>query len=338
MTKVTTRLAEIGEFGLIQTLARGLSQPGKEVVLGIGDDAAAVDIGEGRYLLATCDIQIENIHFTRHWFTPEQIGWKAAAVNLSDIAAMGGTPRYALVSLAATPDFESDFLVQVYEGLDACLSRFGACIIGGNTSRTDAGLILDVTLLGEVVCNRMLTRNGAAPGEVLLVTGSLGGSRAGLMLLSGQVHVSDESIREEALIRHRRPFPRIEEARIIAARGGTACMDISDGLLGDVRHLAKSSGIRVVINRDQLPISSAAAGVATALGTDPSELALQGGEDFELLFSLPRARVDALQMELLEKTGTQTTEIGWIEAGEGVFVTQKNSEMKSTNGGFDHFS
>ena len=338
MTKMTTRLTEIGEFGLIQTLARGLSQPGKDVVLGIGDDAAAVAIGEGRYLLATCDIQIENIHFTRHGFTPEQIGWKAAAVNLSDIAAMGGTPRYALVSLAAPPDFESDYLVQVYEGLGACLSRFGACIIGGNTSRIDTGLMLDVTLLGEVASDRMLTRKGAAPGEVLMVTGTLGGSRAGLMLLSNEARASDQSVREEALIRHRRPLPRIEEARIIAAHGGTACLDISDGLLGDVGHLAKSSGVRVVINRDQLPISNAAVGVATAVGMDPSELALQGGEDFELLFSIPKAQVDALKTEVNEKTGTPLTEIGRIEAGTGVFLTQKDGEMKNTNGGFDHFS
>ncbi len=337
VTNSRETLAEIGEFGLIRKLASKLPGHAPEVLLGIGDDAAVVDIDGGRYLLATCDIQIENIHFTRHGFTPEQIGWKAAAVNLSDIAAMGGIPRYALVSLAVPPKMTPDYLVQVYAGLGDCLSRFGACVIGGNTSKSTEGLIVDVTLLGETDAAHLLTRKGAAVGDVLCVTGALGASRAGLMLISSDGISVGDSVRAAALDRHRMPQPRIGEARIAATHGVSACMDVSDGLLGDAQRLAEASGVKVVIDISRVPVDDTVRSLADALGGDPEDIALHGGEDFELLLTISADRVDSLKAELERKTGTPLTAIGRIEKGEGAALSQKSRSGANNDGGFDHF-
>lgn len=337
MANFANALAQIGEFGLIRALAEHLPPCGDDVVLGIGDDAAAVDIGNDRYLLATCDIQIENIHFTIQGFTPEQIGWKAAAVNLSDIAAMGGTPRYALISIASPQEMKADFLVQVYRGLGECLSQWGVCVIGGNTARANEGLLLDVTLLGEVEKTRMLTRRGAKPGEVVCVTGDLGGSRAGLKMLSdSELSVSD-SARQEAFSRHRLPMPRLKEAQLLSAAGVTACMDISDGLVGDAQRLAEASGVKIVVDINRLPIAACVREVAAATGADPRHFALQGGEDFELLFSVPRERFDALKGEMVEKTGTPVTVVGDISTGKGISIIQSDGKEVVFENGFDHF-
>ena len=329
-------LLKIGEFGLIRRLVERLPVGGTEIYLGIGDDAAAVDLGGGRLMLATCDIQIEDIHFTIAGFSPEQIGEKAAAVNLSDIAAMGGRPLYALVSIAVPQRMDASYIDRVYGGLGECLARWGAAVIGGNTAKSNDGLIIDMTLLGETEHSRLLTRRGAAPGDVVCVTGDLGASRAGLALLSDERLSVEASARAEALRRHRTPTPRLSEASVLADLGVSACMDVSDGLAGDTVRLAEQSGVCVTLCLNDVPAAPCATAVADALGLSPRTFALEGGEDFELLFTVTRERIDEISREIRSKTGTQITIIGEVTEGEGGWLTSPGGKV-SLEQGFDHF-
>jgi thiamine-monophosphate kinase len=333
-------LSQIGEFGLIAGLASRLPKPGPEVFLGIGDDAAALDLGNGRLLLATCDIQMENVHFTMNGFTPEQIGMKAAAVNLSDIAAMGGEPKFALVSIALPSSTEEDFVFRLYEGLSRSLSKWNTVVIGGNTSSSSGGLVIDITLLGEVQKSKMLTRRGARPGDALLVTGDLGASRLGLMIILSnyQKRGLSEGAIQEALARHRTPMPRLAEIQAVAGLGAlSSCIDISDGLLGDAAHLSLQSGIQVVIEQERVPISACVREAALIGMAAPVETAFQGGEDFELLFTAPKHLKEEIIGAISRDTGTRVTEIGEICEGEGVVVRQKDGTLVNAGRGFDHF-
>ena len=329
-------LLKVGEFDLIRRLSERLPLGGAEIYLGIGDDAAAVDLGNGRLLLATSDIQIEDIHFTSSGFSPEQIGEKAAAVNLSDIAAMGGRPLYALVSIAVPQRLDAAYIERVYRGLGTCLHHWGASVIGGNTAASKEGLIIDVTLLGETDRSRLLTRRGAKPGDVLCITGDLGASRAGLALLSDKSLSLEPEGRAEALRRHRTPTPRLPESAVLAEMGVSACMDVSDGVAGDAARLAEQSGVHITLRMDDIPVSDAARSTAGALGLDPRRFALEGGEDFELLFALPPSRFTEISREVRSKTGTRITIIGEVADGAGVWLTSSEGTLPLESG-FDHF-
>ena len=212
-------IKKLGEFGLISRLIDGSASPNQQIVRGIGDDAAVLQPTEDQLLLATCDVQIEGIHFVLDGFTKEQIGRRAAAVNLSDIAAMGGTPTFALISLAVPPQTEAAFLEGVYAGLRAGFDEWGAHIVGGNTARLDERLVIDVHLLGEVPPDKLLLRNGAKPGDLLCVTGTLGASQAGLRLLKSTKISVDEPTRDHALAVYRTPIPAFRRADASAHRG-----------------------------------------------------------------------------------------------------------------------
>ncbi|MDD5309407.1 MAG: thiamine-phosphate kinase [Deltaproteobacteria bacterium] len=330
-------VSRIGEFELIARLTRGLP-PGKGVVLGVGDDAAALEIAPDRLLLATCDIQVEGVHFVIGAISPAQIGRRAAAVNLSDIAAMGGVPTFALASLAVPRTAPVELLDGVYEGLVAALREAGAELVGGNTSHLPERMALDVFLLGEVERASLLTRCGARDGDAICVTGSLGGSAAGLRLVLDSGLACDARMREEALERHFAPVPRLREGRFLGLSGlATACIDVSDGLIGDVEHLAEASGLAAFIDADAVPIAPCARAVGAATGGDPLSLALKGGEDYELAFTAPRARASELAAAVARETGTPVAIVGEMRAGEAkVHVTQDGREI-ALRGGFTHF-
>jgi thiamine-monophosphate kinase len=331
---------KLGEFDLIARLTGALGPHGPGVVLGVGDDTAVLRIKKDRVLLATCDVQIEGIHFTRDAFSPRQIGRRVAAVNLSDIAAMGGTPTFAIVSLAVPAQTDPDLLDGVYEGLNSALREWGAEIVGGNTSELPERIAIDVTLLGDVPEDKVLTRAGAKSGDLLCVTGFLGASAAGLALLArDRLPNLDDVSRTAAMGAHLEPTPRVEEGRFLGSTGKvTACIDISDGLYGDASHIAVESGVTVCIDADRIPIAEAARGVAASVGADALQLALCGGEDYELLFTVPPAAADDLFAELAKVTNTRSTVIGGIKKGSAeVKVTQKGRPVPIAAGGFDHF-
>lgn len=290
------RLADSGEFEFIARLTRQLpTRP--DIVLGIGDDAALLAPPPGALLVATCDSQVEGRHFVRGIASPEEIGHKALAVNLSDVAAMGARPLWALVSLMLPPSLDAAILHGIYAGLRALASRYDVALVGGNVSATDGPLVIDVTLLGAVARESALRRDGGQPGDALLVTGSLGAAAAGLRALilePGRAPVAPDALARarQALVA---PEPRVRAGLALAATGAVSAMlDLSDGLASDLRHLCERSDTGVEVVATAVPIDPAASIIATAYGCDPLALALNGGEDYELLFSAPPARVEAI--------------------------------------------
>jgi len=333
------KIGDLGEFGWIRRIERAIGRTGEGVLCGIGDDAALLDVGGDTALVATCDCQIEGVHFRPAWIEPEQLGRRAAAVNLSDLAAMGAVPRWALASLAAPPEAEVERLDRIFEGLASELAREGAALVGGNTARSRDGLIVDLFLLGVVERDRALTRGGAQQGDAVCVTGELGGSGAGLLLLESPESGCDPDARVRAITRHLAPRARIAEGRSLAGSGLVhACIDVSDGLLADAGHLAERSGVSIRIAAEQVPVAAEAAAVARATGRDPLELALAGGEDFELLFTVGESDVDRIIQLLREAHGAAVHRIGTVASGEpGVLVERDGERIDVEGRGFDHF-
>ncbi len=335
------RLSDIGgEFGLIGRLRStyaGASGDGLAVAL--GDDAAVLDIPEGRQVIVTTDLLMEDVHFRREWSDPYSIGWKAAAVNLSDIAAMGADPTFTFVSLALTPEDTVESLERLYDGLSDCLNRYGARLAGGDTNATPNGLAINVTQLGTVPSGTGLTRSGAKPGDILLVTGTLGDSAAGLALLTALGPVKAEKISRDLVTVHRRPQPRVVAARAARETGFVhAAMDISDGLAGDVPKLCAASGIGARIQAGELPVSSALTAAAEHLDKPAWEFALAGGEDFELLLAVAPGHVDAVRAAVAA-TGTPLTPIGEVLRSGLHFVAPDGSgDVPAAGLGWDHFA
>ncbi len=333
------RIRDIGEFGLIDRIARALPAPGEGVVVGIGDDVAVLRTDGTRHILATCDIQVEGVHFLRDKISPYQLGRKVVAINVSDIAAMGGLPHYLLVSLVLPKETEVEFVDGLYEGMREECTRWGAEIVGGNMAHSPDGVIVDIFLLGEVEPEHLLRRSGARVGDRVLVTGTLGDSAAGLALLLHPETVCPDAYRDFVLRRHLTPTPRLREGRAIARSGmATAAIDVSDGLASDIGHICEMSGVGVRIRADALPISEAARAVAGAVGGDSLEWALFGGEDYELLFTAPADRAGALARWVQEETGTPIAVIGEITpAQEGITLVRADGIAPLRKGGWDHF-
>jgi thiamine-monophosphate kinase len=333
------KTGELGEFELIEALTRGVADGGPDVVCGVGDDAAVLRAGGGRLLLTTCDAQIEDVHFARGAISPEQLGRRLVQVNLSDVAAMGGKPRFALASLAAPADCDTGWLERVFDGLAAALEAAGATLVGGNTARLPERTALHLFLIGEVEEQRLLRRSGARPGDLLCVTGALGGPAAGLLLLEDESIACEPRARERALERHLRPTARLAAGRVLGkAAGARSCIDVSDGLVADARHLAASSGVAISIDAGAVPLAECASAVALASGRDPLELALGGGEEYELLFTVDPAAAEQLLDDLLEHAATNATVIGAVAPGSGeVTVLRDGRPLAIRADGFDHF-
>ncbi|MDQ1255793.1 MAG: Thiamine-monophosphate kinase [Candidatus Hydrogenedentes bacterium] len=294
---------ELGEFGLIERVAR-LCPGHPSVIEGIGDDCAVVRTGN-RVILLSCDLSIENVHFRRATATPEDIGWKAAASALSDIAAMGGQPLCCLVALACPADTDAAYIESVGQGIADAVSDCGAALVGGDTTQSMEGIVLDVTVVGEPVEGRYLLRKGARPDDVLGVTGRLGLASAGL-------HALTHGFDAPALARaHRHPVPRIAEGQWLCRRGDAhALIDISDGLVQDAGHLAGAAGLGIDIAPEALPIAPELAAYCAAHGLDPLEFILSGGEDYELAVALapddePDARITVVGRFTDEWTGVR---------------------------------
>ncbi len=305
-----------GEFELIARLTQNLRSH-EHAVLGVGDDCAILDLGGDEWLLMTCDSQVEGVHFTLQTSSPLQIGHKALAVNLSDIAAMGGRPRYALVSLILPSQLPIETLDGIYVGLREEAEQYGTAIVGGNIAGAGDSkqLVIDITLLGSVKRGQALTRAGAHVGDTLCVTGCLGDSAAGLYTL---LHPDPRYPQEPLAIvqaRQRTPQPRIREGQILSRFGPevvTAMLDISDGLSGDLRHLCERSHVGVLVDLARLPLSPAIRSVAAIAGRDPLYWAIHGGEDYELLFTVSPGHEQAVIDAIQSTTGTIVTTIGTL--------------------------
>ncbi len=331
-------IGALGEFGLIARITAGLPvRP--DVLVGVGDDCAVLEVGGAEVLLATCDAQLDGQHFLRRVATPEQIGRRALAVNLSDIASMGGTPRFALVSLLLSPDLPVSLLDGIYAGLREEAACYGVSIAGGNIAAAPDLFGIDITVLGQAPREQVLLRRGARPGDALLVTGTLGEAAAGLHLLLHPELVVPESIASPLKAAQLTPVPRVPEGRVLARLGVvTAMLDISDGLAADLGHLCAQSQVGARIDQAALPISVATQEAARLAGQAALEWALSGGEDYQLLFTAPPDAVPRLQKLLWLTTGTLVTAIGAILPPEaGMLLQAPDGTMQRLPArGWDH--
>jgi thiamine-monophosphate kinase len=339
---VTPSVREVGELALIRSF-RQRATADSGVLVGIGDDTAVLEITPGAVLLATTDLLVEDIHFRRLTASPYDIGWKAVAVNLSDIAAMGGTPRWALVALALPDSAEVDAVDACYRGMLDAARPHVVSIVGGDTSSSPAGWTINVTLLGEHSGMPRLRSMGRA-GDAIAVTGTVGRSAAGLEVLEiGAPEATRLGLAASALdelaAAHLRPSARVQEGRWLGAQASVhAMMDCSDGLATDVAHVCRESRLGARLRVDALPVSPAAREAARALGRDATAWAASGGEDYELLVTCEAAAVRELARGLLEATGTALTVIGELTAGApDVAWVNDRGEPVAVAAGYEHF-
>ncbi len=329
------KVSELGEFGLIDLLAeiinkeQGEQAACRQLVAGIGDDAAAWHTGADT-VLATADSLVEGVHFTLDTTTWKELGWKAMAVNLSDIAAMGGEARYALVSLALPGNTEVPAITDLYRGMIELVNQFGVVIAGGDTNRAPI-VGITVTMIGSAGDEgRILTRQSARPGDRVAVTGYLGAAAAGLELLKGQLNLAHEtgaSLKQAFL----KPYPRIAEGQMLAREGVKAAIDISDGLLADLDHICRASGVGARVEASLVPVHPA---VKAGFGKRSLEMALSGGEDYELLFTASTEVIN----RVTAAASCPVTVIGKVVTGQGVtLIDIKGKPVKPKKTGWQHF-
>ena len=304
-------VSDAGERALIARIA-ALTGPAPDILtIGIGDDAAVFDAPPREQMVLTCDAQIEGVHFRREWTGAESIGRKAVAVNLSDLAAMGATPQLILLSLALPPSLPLEDFDAFVAGVLAEARNAGAALAGGNITKSSGPLMLDVTAMGRVHRRRVMRRAGARAGDELWVAGSLGAAAAGLAWLAAGRARSETPEATECVARYERPSARVRLGRRVAgSRSATAAMDLSDGLADGARQIATASGCGVMVEAAALPLDAAAVTVLSALGRDPIQAALSGGEDYELLFAVPPKRRRAFLAAVSRAGGPPATRVG----------------------------
>jgi len=319
------KISELGgEFALIRRLTSG-SHPDPAVIQGVGDDCAVLEYTPDRHLLVTVDMMVEHDHFSLDWHSPLQVGQKLMESNVSDIIAMGGTPRWAFISLALTPATDVEFMDEFYRGLHASAERHHVAILGGDTTH-GRDLVVNLALLGDVAKDQVRLRSLAVPGDLICVTGNLGRSQAGLkLLLAGR--------RDGCLQGHLEPRSRLAWEGAAIARHAHAMIDVSDGLASEVGHICRASGTGARVHLERIPLSEGTIRGAALVASDPCDFALYGGEDFELVFTIPPGDIPGLEREF-----TDFAIVGEIlPEAEGTCLLRHGvqEEMKR---GYDHFA
>jgi len=334
---------EVGEFGFIERLVALIDPPRPDTVIGAGeDDAAVLRLPDGSLQLATLDALVDGVHFILGDIAPRELGYRLAAVNLSDIAAMGGRPTHGIAGMVAPADLDLDMALEIVEGLSEGLHRSGADLVGGNVAG-GRQLTIDLALLGETDESRLLTRAGAQPGDAVLVTGSLGGAAAARALweaeLSGRAPASvDADLRSAARSRLIGPVPRLDVGWLLGPAGASAAIDVSDGLAADIGHLCERSSVGVLLDAEMMPIDPSAQAIAGALGADALHWALEGGEDYEIVFTAPRPLAGELCRRVSIETGVPITEIGRVVASPERRIRFAGGIQSELAGGWRHFN
>jgi thiamine-monophosphate kinase len=331
------KVSEIGEFGLIDRIRSRKAAHDEDVVVGIGDDCAVIRRGPLLEVLTT-DCLVEGSHYERDWLTMADVGWKALAVNVSDVAAMGGTPRHALVTLFLPAGFTTKENDDLYDGIEACGESTGVSIVGGDIVKTKGPFAVSVTLSGICERDQVVLRSGAREGDIIVVTGSLGEARVGLEYLRlGKTGASGEA-GEACVARFRRPIARLVEAHAIVRNlQPTSMVDLSDGLVSDLRHVLEASGVGAVIDAEAIPVGQCVIDFFEGVREEALSRAVAGGEDYELLFTIDpgaEGRLAGVSNDL----GVELTPIGRItRKGSGVKMADRGGEKDIEKGGFDHF-
>lgn len=336
----------MNEFDFIKRIRVLAQQHGSSsgLVRGIGDDAAVLKAFAGTDVVISTDLLVENIDFRRDTTRPELLGYKALAVSLSDIAAMGARPRWSLMSIGLPKDvWESDFMDNFHQGFFQLADRYDVRLIGGDLSRTPQKIIIDSIVVGECLMEREVFRSGAKPGDQIYVTGFLGDAAAGLRLLDRGARLHPEATNhhegnsvDHLLLRHVQPEPRVGWGILLGEqRLASAMIDISDGLSSDLNHLCEESGVGALVEASSLPIDHVVIEICGRRALDPLMLALHGGEDFELLFTVNPENDSRLPARV---DGVSITRIGEIrERSQGVRISEGSRIWNLEPGGWEHF-
>lgn len=335
-----TDISELGEFGLIERLTAGLSITNKDLIKGIGDDAAVFNAGD-RCFLVTTDLLVEGIHFNLIYTPLKHLGYKSVVVNLSDLYAMNSVPKYITVSLAISKKFSVEALEQLYEGIKLACERFDVELIGGDTTSSLSGLFINITAIGEANNEDIVYRSGAKKNDLVCVSGDLGGAYMGLQLLEREkeIYLQDPAIQPElkgydyVIERQLKPEPRRDIIKQLKDAGikPTSMIDISDGLSSEMLHLCKNSDLGCMIFEEKIPVHPQTADAAELFRLDSSLAAMNGGEDYELLFT-----VSIDQKEKIEKLHDISI-IGYMHEDKNtkLFVPRNGSELEITAQGWN---
>lgn len=328
----------MNEFELIKQISQSAPKTALGLIEGIGDDCAVIEGHNNRDYLITTDALFEDIHFRRDWISPKTLGRKTLSVNLSDIAAMGGRPLFYLVSIGIPKGMPRNEVGLIFEGMAQIASTYKVILIGGDTCASGGGILLSITVIGDVDHGRAITRSGAKPGDVVYVTGAIGGAALGLSFLEKGVRGLEA---REFIKRHDDPIPRMATGQWLCASTCVSSMiDISDGLAQDLGHIAEASGTGIKIHTEALPLSENFIQAANACGKDPLKLALTGGEDYELAFTVAKDKLELFEKMLVVVAPTfehTVTKIGEVCDGGGVqIVDMHGTDVPLPSGGFGH--
>lgn len=326
-------IKEVGEFGLIDLIKEDTINDAATVVNGIGDDAAVLLPTIRHLQLLSTDMLVENVHFDLSTTTPWQLGYKAIAVNLSDIAAMGGIPRHAVISLALPKEAELDFVLNLYKGMKEICREFKVNIVGGDTVSSPQGVIINVAVVGEVEPVRLTKRSGARPGDIVVVTGTLGNSAGGLDLLRKE-DWEEQDFSWPLVTRHLTPRPQVRAGQKLAQIGVSSMNDISDGLASEANEIAAASHAGLRLYKKAIPLSEDLKRAADWLGTSALDYALYGGEDYQLIFTVSPEKINRIYEASL---GVGLTTIGEVISNPGVILDSDGYEIKLKPKGYNHF-
>jgi len=334
------KLGDIGEFSLIKKITKDIFVDKSMVIAGVGDDVAVIKTKSEKYSLLTCDVLIEGTHFKRETITPYQLGKKAIAINVSDIAAKGGIPNQALISIGLTKDTKVKYVKEIYRGIKEEAKKFNIDIVGGNTALSKDKIFVDIFLIGEIEPEFLLLRSDAKTGDKILVTGNLGDSSAGLEIIENPDLKFEKKYKTKLKQAHLSPCPRFVEGEIIAkSKLAHSMMDISDGLSGDLTKICEASGVGAIIWEEKIPISKETLAFAKSIKKSPLNFALHGGEDYELLLTALPENANLIIQKIQGKTKTKVTELGEIKDKEfGIKIVKTDGRIMPLNTyGWDHF-
>ncbi|MDJ0915574.1 MAG: thiamine-phosphate kinase [Desulfobacterales bacterium] len=331
-------LKEIGEFGFIRRVSRGCLVHPEHVVKAIGDDAAAFEPEVGHLTLVTTDLLVERVHFLRQAASGADLGYKSLAVNLSDIAAMGGNPVHAFISIAIPDDCDLEYLDDFYDGLKSLAAEFDVNVLGGDTTRSKTDLIVNIMVVGVVTRECLLTRDAARPGDLIFATGCLGNSKAGLQLILDDAKIERQDLKY-LYATHIRPRPHVREGQFLSLQTGVrSAIDVSDGLSNDIGHICQESQVGVCLFAEKIPISPELLQYCTDRGFNPVDWALSGGEDYVLLCTIASDSADQARTAFQKRFNTPLYQIGEINDSNRMQIVQTDGRILDfVPSGWDHF-
>jgi thiamine-monophosphate kinase len=335
--KKDIHLRDIGEAGILARIFERLPPRGAGILVGPGDDAAALAGSGDDAVVFASDAMVESVHFDLAFMTPADVGWRLTCANLSDLAAMGAEPWAAIISIAAPPATPAAYVDEFVAGASKLARQEGLALVGGDVVASPANLFFAMAILGKAPEGKVLTREGASPGDLLFVSGELGLAQAGLHVLGGEGECRP-SAASAATARYRRPTPQLELGRLLRQRGSAgAVIDTSDSLAQSAAHFARASAVGVKVEAELLPIAEAARDVAASRGEDAVSYATAAGEDFEILFTYPPAGAEDTAKAAATRR-VAVTRIGVItKAGKGVLLARHGDVEPLAPAGFVHF-